>query len=118
MALARAKVFTPIKVRKDSFYAFNPVKTASLNNCANVFVSETRRGQRVEGYVYREKEKTCAPTNFAAYERDTEGMSDDEVTEAFIPSGHEKSLKDYGRYTVKSTILGEKNASRKIFRYT
>ena len=100
IALAHANVFTPIKVRKDSFYEFHPVKTASLNNCANVFVSETRRGRRVEGFVYREEERMCAPTSFASFEKDTEGMGDDEITEAFVHStntGNEISEYDYGR---------------------
>ena len=79
--------YTHVKVREDSFYSFETITTSSLSSCANICTSAIKKGKRVQGCVFRPKEKTCTPTELAPFESDTNGLRDEDLTDALIFNG-------------------------------
>lgn len=89
--------YRSIRVRQDSFYAFNAVKTGSLSTCANICTEAIKRGKRVQGFVYREQERSCEPAEFAPFEIDESGTREGNWTEAFLSTEKAAVGENYGK---------------------
>ena len=46
-----------------------------------------KAGKTVSGFVYRHNESICAPTSFAPYELDVEGVPPEDLLQAYLPDG-------------------------------
>ena len=92
--------YTHVKVRKDSFYSFDTTATGSLSSCANICTRAIKKGKSVQGCVFRQEEKSCTLAEFAPFELDTRGLSEEDLTDAVFFNGNKTISDKHGKYLV------------------